>query len=143
MTETPDEAQAGVSDALHGLSENSRALVRHEVDAAQREMWVKVKEGAPAFALLGVAGFLGLLSAAASYRLSLRLLEKLLPPVPAALVATAGYGAGAGCAAVFGLRRLRDVPPLLPAETARQTGKTVADAVSRTVTGVSGTRDAG
>jgi hypothetical protein len=131
MTETPDEAQAGVSNALHDLSENSRTLVRHEVDAAQREMWAKVKEGTPAFALLGAAGFLGLLSAAASYRLSLRLLEKLLPPVPAALVAAAGYGAGTGFAAVFGLRRLRDVPPLLPTETARQTRQVVADATAR------------
>jgi hypothetical protein len=55
MTETPDEAQAGVSNALHDLSENSRTLVRHEVDAAQREMWAKVREGAPAFALLGAS----------------------------------------------------------------------------------------
>jgi hypothetical protein len=131
MTETPDKAQAGVSDALHDLSENSRVLVRHEVDAAQREMWAKAKESAPAFALLGAAGFLGLLSAAASYRLSQRLLEKLLPPVPAALVAAAGYGAGAGCAARAGLRRLREMPPLFPMETARQTRQMVADATAR------------
>ena len=121
MTETPQTAQGGVADALHDLSENSRTLVRTEVEAVQREMWAKAKESAPAFALLGAAGFLGLLSAAASYRLSMRLLEKLLPPVPAALVAAAGYGAGAGCAATLGLRWLRETPPLFPTETARRT----------------------
>jgi hypothetical protein len=133
MTETPDEAQAGVSDALHDLSENSRALVRHEVDAAQREMWAKAKESAPAFALLGAAGFLGLLSAAASYRLSMRLLEKFIPPVPAALVAAIGYGAGAGCTAMLGLQWLRETPPLFPTETARQTAETARRTAGRTV----------
>jgi hypothetical protein len=132
MTEAPDEAQAGVSDALHDLSENSRALVRHEVDAAQREMWAKAKESAPTFVLLGAAGFLGLLSAAASYRLSMRLLEKLLPPVPAALIAAIGYGAGAGCAATLGLRWLREMPPPLPTETARRTAGQTNAAVRAT-----------
>ncbi|HEX8005022.1 MAG TPA: phage holin family protein [Trebonia sp.] len=131
MAETPRAAQSGVTDALHDLSENSRTLVRTEVEAAQREMWAKAKESAPTFALLGAAAFLGLLSAAASYRLSLRLLEKLLPPTAAALIAAAGYGAGAGCAARLGLRRLREMPPLFPTETARRTGQTVADATAR------------
>lgn len=41
MSETPQEAQAGVADALRDLSDNSRALVRHEIAAAQQEMWDK------------------------------------------------------------------------------------------------------
>jgi hypothetical protein len=134
MTETPQTTQGGVADALHDLSENSRALVQSEIEAAQREMWAKVKESAPAFALLGTAGFLGLLSAAASYRLSMRLLEKLLPPASAAFVAAAGYGAGAGCAAMLGVRWLRDTSPLLPMETAHRTAETArrtADAAAR------------
>jgi putative superfamily III holin-X len=131
----PLEQHRGVTDALHDLSENSRTLVRTEVEAAQREMWAKTKESAPTFALLGAAGFLGLLSAAASYRLSLRLLDKLLPPIPAALVAAAGYGAGAGCAARLGLRRLREMPPLFPTETARQTRQMMADATARATSG--------
>jgi putative superfamily III holin-X len=131
MAKTPRAAQGGVTDALHDLSENSRTLVRTEVEAAQREMWAKAKESAPTFALLGAAGFLGLLSAAASYRLSLRLLEKLLPPIPAALVAAAGYGTGAGCAARLGLRQIQEMPPLFPTETARQTRQMVTDTTAR------------
>lgn len=43
MTETQREAQEGVAGALRDLSDNSRALVRHEIAAAQQEMWEKAK----------------------------------------------------------------------------------------------------
>jgi hypothetical protein len=43
MGETPQEAQADVADALRDLSDNSRALARHELAAAQQEMWDKAK----------------------------------------------------------------------------------------------------
>jgi hypothetical protein len=131
MTETPEQAQAGVADALQDLSENSRALVRHEIASAQREMLGKAKQALPALGLLGAAALFGTLSAAASFRLSIRLLEKRLPPATAAFVAAAGYGAAAGAAAATGLQRLRAVQPLFPAKTARDTAKTVADATER------------
>ena len=131
MTETPQQAQAGVADALRDLSDNSRALVRHEITAAQREMWDKAKDALPAAGLLGAAAFFGVLSAAASFRLSIRLLEKGLPPATAAFVATAAYGAAAGAAGIAGAKRLRELPPLLPTETARESVKTAADATAR------------
>jgi putative superfamily III holin-X len=135
MTETPEQAQAGVADALHDLSDNSRALVRHEIGAAQREMLGKAKQALPALGLLGAAAFLGTLSAAASFRLSVRLLEKTLPPATAAFVAAAGYSVAAGAAAALGIQRLRAVQPLFPAETARDTARTVADATGQAAAG--------
>jgi hypothetical protein len=135
MTETSEQAQAGVADALHDLSDNSRALVRHEIAAAQREMLGKAKQALPALGLLAAAAFFGTLSAAASFRLSVRLLEKSLPPATAAFVATAGYGAAAGAAAAMGIQRLQAVQPLFPAETARDTARTVADATGRAADG--------
>jgi hypothetical protein len=135
MTETPEQAQAGVADALHDLSDNSRVLVRHEIAAAQREMLGKAKQALPALGLLGAAAFFGTLSAAASFRLSVRLLEKTLPPATAAFVATAGYGVAAGAAAALGIERLRAVQPLFPAETARDTARTVADATGQAAGG--------
>lgn len=128
MTETPPTPQAGIADALGDLSEQTRILVRHEIDAAQREMWEKAKQGAPAFALVAGAGVLGLFTAASCYRLTLRLLEKALPPAAAAFAATAGYGAGAACMAVLAARRIRELPPPFPAETAKRTGRAVAEA---------------
>jgi hypothetical protein len=135
MTETPEQAQAGVADALHDLSDNSRALVRHEIAAAQREMLGKAKQALPALGLLGLAAFFGTLSAAASFRLSVRLLEKSLPPAAAAFAAAAGYGVAAGTAAVMGVQRLQAIRPLFPAETARDTARTVADATGQAGSG--------
>jgi hypothetical protein len=126
MTENPQEAQEGIADALQDLSQNSRALVRQEISAAQHEMLDKAKEAAPAVTMLAAAAMLGLLATAASYRATVRLLEKFLPPVPAALTAAAGYGAGAAYTGVLGARKIRQLPPLLPTRTARQASETIA-----------------
>ena len=130
MTENPQAAQEGIADALQDLSRNSRTLVREEISAAQQEMMGKAKEAAPAFALAAAAATLGLLATAASYRATVRLLEKFLPPVPAALTAAAGYGAGAAYTGVLAVRRIRQLPPLLPTDTARQTRETITSAAA-------------
>lgn len=135
MAETPQQAQAGVADALHSLSDNSRALVRHEIAAAQQEMWGKAKQALPAAGLLGAAAFFGVLSAAASFRLSIRLLEKSLTPAAAAFTAAAGYGVAAAAAGAAGIQRLRAAGPLLPVDTARETVKTTANAAARAAGG--------
>jgi hypothetical protein len=130
MAETPETPQAGIAEALGDLSDQTRVLVRHEVEAAQREMCEKAKASAPALVLLVAAGALGLLAAASSYRLSLRLLETRLSPPAAALAATLAYGGGAACAAVLAARQIRQLPPLFPAETARQAREAVTEAVA-------------
>lgn len=135
MSETQREAQQGISEALHDLSDNSRTLVREEIEAAQQELWEKAKRDLPAAGLLAAAAAFGLLSAASSYRLSIRLLEKNLPPATAAFTAAAGYGLIAGAAAVAGLKLLGEAPPLLPTETAREAARTVADTAARPASG--------
>lgn len=128
MTETPRDPQAGVAGALQDLSDNSRALVRYELTAVQREMWEKAKQGAPAFGLLAAAGLFGILSVAASFKLSLRSLDKVLPPGAAAFTAAAGYGLAAGAAGAAGLRELKKIQPLAPVETAREAAETAGEA---------------
>jgi hypothetical protein len=130
MTERQDTPQAGVAGALRDLSEQTQALARHEIGAAVREMWEKARQEAPTAGLLAAAGVLGLCAAASSYRLSLRLLEKRLSPVAAALVATAGYGAGAACAAMLAVRRLREMPLPVPSDTARHASQVMAGAAA-------------
>jgi hypothetical protein len=131
MTETPQQAQQGVADAVNNLSDSSRALVRHEIAAVQTEMLAKAKQALPAAGLLGAAGFFGVLSAAAAYRLSIRLPEQAMPPAAAVFTATAAYGAAAGAAGAVGFRQLREMPPLFPADTARETAKTVTSEAAR------------
>lgn len=135
MTQTQQEAQEGVAGALQGLSDNSRALVRHEIAAAQKEMWDKAKQALPAAGLLAAAALFGVPSAAASFRLSVRLLEKSLPPAAAAFTAAAGYGVAAGVAGTMGIQRLRQIQPLFPAETARETVQTVANTTAQAAGG--------
>jgi hypothetical protein len=109
-------------------TEQNLVLARSVVDAAQREMWNKARQRIPALRFGAVAGTLGLLATASTYRLNLLLLEKKLPPEAAALVAAAAYSGGAGCAAVFAARRMRGIPVPLPTETARQVAEILADA---------------
>lgn len=140
MSETP-QATDGVADAARGLSDSARTRVRQEVAAAQLEMLNQAKQALPTIGLLGAAGLFGVLSLAASYRLSVRLLEKSMPPDAAALVAAAGYGVAAGVAGSVGVQRLRAGRPLVRAEAVRETvasvtgtAKAVAGTAAKTAT---------
>ena len=53
MSETPQEAQEGVADAVRGLSDNTSALVRHEIAAAQQGQQHERGKVQPAQALGG------------------------------------------------------------------------------------------
>lgn len=123
--------QAGIADALTDLTQQTRTLVREEITAAQRETWDKAVASAPAVGLLAGAGGLGVLAAASGYRASLRLLERWLPPLGAALTATALYGAGAAAAGVLGVQRLRTLPVPFPTTTVQdaqaRVGETTAE----------------
>ena len=126
-----------MAEALHTLTDETQLLARREMRAALAEMWAKAKASGPALGLLAVSGGCGLFAAAAGYRLSLRLLERRLPPTGAALVAALGYGTVTACAASLGIQRLRQVPLPIPSGTARQAGRAAAAAAgeSRPATG--------
>lgn len=121
------QAQAGIADALTELSEETRVLVRAELESAEREAWGKLKRAAPGIALVSVGGALGLAAGASSYRFCLRVLERMLGPSFAALAATAGFGGAAYFAVRSGIERLRAAPAPLPTDTARETAATVKE----------------
>lgn len=102
-------------------------LAQYVVESAHQEVVTKAKMGAPALRTATVAGACGALAAAAAYRLSVLLLEKVMPSEMAALTAMAVYGTGAGWAAAVTLRRLRETPLPLPIDTARRVADAVAD----------------
>ncbi len=123
------DPQAGIADAFVHLSEETRTLVRQEMERARTEVWERAKSLLPAAGLLAVGGGLGLAAAASSYRLVLRVLERVSTPGIAALLATAGFGAGAVVALRAGREQLRGVPVPLPVSSAA----TAAGDVARTV----------
>jgi Putative Actinobacterial Holin-X, holin superfamily III len=132
VTETPrapETPQAGIAETLHDLSDQTRDLVRLEARAAVREMWDKARRSGPAVGLLAASGLLSLFATASAYRLSLRLLEKRLSPVAAALTATVGYGTAATYTALVGIRQLREAPAPVPVETAREASAAAAQAI--------------
>lgn len=109
-------------------------LAQNVIDSAHQEMVAKAKKNLPALKMGAVAGTLGVLAAAGSYRLSVLLLEKVLPREAAAMAATVAYGSGAGCTALIAIRRWRTAPTPLPTETARRFAEAVADKDPKSVT---------
>jgi hypothetical protein len=128
---TEQTPQEGIAHALGDLSEQTRSLVRQEIDAAERELWEKALAAAPAVALGGIAAGCALLAAASAYRWSLRLLERAVSPPAAALLATVGYGAAAGVAGAAAYRRFRAAPAPLPTETAAHTVSLLHDTAAQ------------
>lgn len=135
MTDVSPTPQEGVAHALTDLSEQTLVLVRQELDAAQQEMVAKAKRWLPAAGLLAVAAGGGVFATASSYRLVMRLLEKMFPPTLAALMATAGFGGLAAAALGKGREKIRQLPPPVPSATARKAGEAAATAVDEVRSG--------
>lgn len=106
---TPDRPSAADAVAEHvaALSHDAAALARAELEAARRDLSTSARRAAESGALLGVAGACGALALGASGVLVVRVLDKALPPVLSALVATGGLGAAAVVLGGTGLERVR------------------------------------
>ena len=113
--------QTPIADTVSQQSEDSRLLVRQEIDAAGKELWAKAKGLMPAVGLLGAGAVAGVFATASAYRFSLRVLDRLFPPEMSALVATATFAAASGWATTAGLERLKNSQLPLPTDTARAT----------------------
>jgi hypothetical protein len=124
--------QAGIADALTQLSEETRQLVRQEIDAARDEMWDRAKQLAPGIGLMAGAGALGIFAAASAYRSCLRIVEKVLPPTLAAMFATAALGGGAAYLALRGSEKLKEAPSPVPRDSLHEAASDVHEAASRT-----------
>lgn len=129
--QAPPTAQDGIADAIQDLTGQTRLLIRQEMNSALREMRDKAIQSGPAAAMVAASGICGLCAAVSAYRLSLRLLEKRLPPATAALTAMIGYGAAAAGAGVLAVRLLAQSPAPLPTETAREARDAVAGAAGQ------------
>lgn len=95
-------------ELLDALRDDLRELVRQELRNAQDELQAKAGQAGKSAAMLGAAGLLGALAAGTGTALLVRVLDRVLPPTSATLVATALLGSGAVGLAVVGLQDLRN-----------------------------------
>jgi uncharacterized protein YbjQ (UPF0145 family) len=112
-----DPADSSTGELLRTLTENVRAIVQGEVASARQEMTEKALDLRPAAAALGGAAVLGVLATGTSAVVLVRSLDRFLPPVTAAAVATALLGGGAAALARAGVAELRRVGPPVPERT--------------------------
>lgn len=127
MSDSSRSPEAGIAEALAQISEETRALVRTEIERARDETVRRARAATPAAALLGAGALFGLASVASAYRLVLRILERMSTPSVGAFLAMAGFGAGAVVCLGKGRGRLAEAPAPLPVDTARDAAATVRD----------------
>lgn len=116
-TDRPDPSDSSTGELLRTLTENIQDLVRGEVAGARQEMTDKALAARPAAAMLGGAAVLGALAAGTSAVVLVRVLDRFLPPVASAAVATALLGGGAAALARAGVEELKLVGPPVPERT--------------------------
>lgn len=119
--------QAGIADALTQLSEETRQLVRQELDDARDEMWARAKCLLPGLALGTVGAGLALATTASVYRVTLRGLERVLGPTLGAMVATVAFGSAAAVTSAAAWQELRDAPLPAPLDTAARAARDVGE----------------
>jgi hypothetical protein len=127
MSETPSSPESGIAEALGKLSEETRLLVRAEIEAAEKEVVDKARDALPGVGLVAAASVLGVFAGASAYRFALTVLEKMMGRGSASFLAVIGFGVGSVAAANAGLQRLRQAPVPLPIETVADAGRRVAD----------------
>jgi hypothetical protein len=124
---------AATSDLLQSLGADLKTLIQQELRDAQDELLAKARRAGQSGALLGASGVLGVLALGSSAVLLQRILDRFLPPVTAAAVASGLYAAGAGALASAGLAELRRALPLVPRETVTDLQRDVRAATDRDV----------
>ena len=117
MTTSGGSGARSTLELLQDVRDEMRVLLREELQNARAELAGTAQTAGRAAGLLGAAGGLGVLATAMSAVAVLRTLDRFLPPVSAAVVATALYGAGGAAVARAGIAELRRAGPLLPHRT--------------------------
>jgi hypothetical protein len=129
-----DPSDSSTGELLRTLTENVRSIVQGEVTNARQEMTEKALAARPAAAMLGGAAALGVLATGTTAVVLVRALDRVLPPVASAAVATALLGGAAAVLAKAGVEELQRVGPPVPERTIESVKADVA-AVSEATPG--------
>jgi hypothetical protein len=117
-----------VAELLGQLSEQTAALVRHELDLARAELTTKGKQAGIGAGMFGGAGLFGLYALGALTACLILALATAMDGWLAALIVAAVYGAIAGVLALTGKNRVKQGVPPVP----EQTVETVREDVEET-----------
>jgi hypothetical protein len=117
-----DRSDAALSDRsiaelLGQLSEQTAALVRHELDLARAELTTKGRQAGIGAGMFGAAGLFGLYALGALTACLILALSTAMDGWLAALIVTAAYGAVAGVLALTGRNRVKESVPPVPEQT--------------------------
>jgi hypothetical protein len=117
-----------LGDLAQSVSEQAVVLARQQVDLARRELTAKARQAGTGAALMGGAGFLGVLASGTGTAAVVLLLAGRPRASAAALGVAAAYGGTGALMAREGLVRLREAAPPVPVEAVESTKKNLGSA---------------
>ena len=112
------ESDRTVAELLTELSDQTRTLVRQELELAKLELTDKGKRAGLGAGLLGGAGIVGLYAVGALTACLILALATAVDGWLAALIGAAVYGAVAGVLALIGKSKVQQAVPPLPEQAA-------------------------
>jgi uncharacterized membrane protein YqjE len=120
---SPDESFA---DLTRRLTDQTRTLVRQEVELAKAELEEKGKRVGLGAGMFGAAGLFAFFAFAALTALLILALATAVAPWLAALIVTVAYGAVAGVLALTGKKKVQQATPPVPEQTVETVKEDVA-----------------
>jgi membrane protein len=115
-----------IADLTRQLAEQTKTLVRQEVELAKVELGEKGKRVGMGAGMFGGAGLFGFFAFASLTACLILALAEAMEPWLAALIVTAAYGAVAGVLALSGRKKVQEATPAMPEQTAETVKEDVA-----------------
>jgi len=106
-----------IADLTKQLTEQTKTLVRQEVELAKAELGEKGKRVGIGAGMFGGAGLFGFFAFAGLTTVMILALSEAMEPWLAALIVTVLYGAIAGVLALSGKKKVQEAGPAVPEQT--------------------------
>jgi len=116
--DAPREADRPIGELLRDLGDEISTLVRQELELAKAEILEKSRPAVASAGMFGGGALFGLGAFGALTAFLIAAIAVVLPVWAAALIVTVVYGAIAGVLAMTGTKKLHQVGPLVPEQTA-------------------------
>jgi hypothetical protein len=115
-----------IAELTRQLSEQTKTLVRQEVELAKAELGEKGRRAGIGAGMFGGAGLFGLTAWATLTTCLILALAEAMDAWLAALIVTAAYGAIAGVLALSGKKKVEEAAPAMPEQTVETVKEDVA-----------------